>query len=485
MVDDLCQSAKRWDTVGIQEGNVNDLHNISAHGVTLIADLEAESRASLPAIAIHARWSNAVRARRYFESGVAAIIQLGEDVFHVVSCYLPDTSKGNEALAAAILELNQLLDPFPGFADARKVLLMDANTALGRPFPGSRTGPNVWKPSRPTNRALQIISILQEHEIDVGNTMAGSSYPSWTHINNRWGTLHQIDFGAARNIQKSEIWEGYGRDHRPVAVHVLLDQTHSIPQRNQSSKGWKPKNDVIAADISERFSAEPDINTFGEYEEQLRKICLSAPSTLSHRQQSKYENTDTWEMQICDCELQLLPRGTPERHAKARELWKKRRAQRRWKAKQKALAEAMTCERADKKQTSHAVPDFLIEADGQQQWDQRQWPRVVHEFYTSLFTGDQTHDDIRNDIAELDAAVYNETMAGDRSLVNITRGRVRECMRKMPNNKSGHPRDQLVSEMIKLSLTIKWINWWTYFTSIFIFPWSRKFPKPGEIYSCG
>ena len=83
---------------------------------------------------------------------------------------------------------------------------------------------------------------------------------------------------------------------------------------------------------------------------------------------------------LCDCELRLLPRGTPERHAKARELWKKRRAQRRWKAKQKALAEAMTCERADKKQTSHAVPDFLIEADGQQQWDQRQWPRVVHEF---------------------------------------------------------------------------------------------------------
>ena len=80
-MDDLCQSAKRWDTVGIQEGNFNDLQNISAHGVTLIADLEAESRASLPAIAIHARWSNAVRARRYFESGVATIIQLGEDVF--------------------------------------------------------------------------------------------------------------------------------------------------------------------------------------------------------------------------------------------------------------------------------------------------------------------------------------------------------------------------------------------------------------------
>ena len=140
--------------------------------------------------------------------------------------------------------------------------------------------------------------------------MAGSSYPSWTHINNRWGTLHQIDLGAARNIQKSEIWEGYGRDHRPVAVHVLLDQTHSIPQRNQSSKGWKPKNDVIATDISERLSAEPDINTFGEYEEQLRKICLSALPHIATGNNPSMRIQTLGKCNLCDCELRLLPRGT-------------------------------------------------------------------------------------------------------------------------------------------------------------------------------
>lgn len=341
-------------------------------------------------LVVHSRWAKRVGETHSCKWGLAVRLRADEGDIVVGSFHFPNSrSYSADDYLAATAEWHEVLGRFGAYR--WHALGMDANVELNVDQLGSAAvGPAaLCNLDEATDRQSAFLETCEDIGGFLANTMEGVADAAdvWTHVgSSRSGRLsrRQIDFvlcSAAGSCADVARGLAAASDHRPMRLEVPGEEACKLAFCSQppSLRGWRPRNEDEVAECR-AFLASKHPATTTDWQGALRD-CASLLA------ESGAARTGPW---ACKEEERLRQKAQSAHEAwqEARTANELRRAARRRRKARQALAKLRKSKALaanTRPRCSTTLPDRLVDKQGREYPDQRDWSAAVQQHCRDRF----------------------------------------------------------------------------------------------------